>query len=240
MPSNANLPNSLTLVRIALIPLLVVVFFYLPREWAGPLAAIVFGAAGLTDWLDGYLARKLGRLSRVLKRNRKKERVRLEAWLDRKRLRKLREDLEGALRAVRQTGRGRTAAPMDLSPFFSRILTLYSDHAWSTDTKAAHHVRHEVRFLRYAYETLEWAYPPDEFQGARSQLQRVQQLAGSWHDRTMLEEMAGEAEREGAVGVPMDRLLVRVRAESRSFIQKFVKATATLIHLRSQIEGNHE
>ncbi len=63
MPSNANLPNSLTLVRIALIPLLVVVFFYLPREWAGPLAAIVFGAAGLTDWLDGYLARKLGQTS---------------------------------------------------------------------------------------------------------------------------------------------------------------------------------
>ena len=179
-------------------------------------------------------------LSGVLKRRRKKERARLETWLDRKRFRKIRDDMKCALRAVRQTGRGRTAAPMDLSPFFSRILMLYSDHAWSTNTKAAHHVRHEVRFLRYAYETLEWAYPPEEFKGARSQLRRVQQLAGAWHDRTVLEEFAGEAERKGRVSVPLDPLLVRVRAESRQYIRKFVKATAKLIHLRSQIEGNHE
>ena len=181
-----------------------------------------------------------GALSKVLKRSRKKERTRLEDWLDRKRIRKIRDEIQSALRAVRQTGRGRTAAPMDLSPFFSRILMLYSDHAWSTDTKAAHHVRQEVRLLRYAYETLEWAYPPEEFKGARSQLRRVQQMAGDWHDRTMLEELAEEAGREGKISVVLDPLIVRVRAESREFIRKFVKATAKLIHLRSQIEGNHE
>jgi CDP-diacylglycerol--glycerol-3-phosphate 3-phosphatidyltransferase/cardiolipin synthase len=54
-----NLPTILTLIRIALIPLFVVVFF-LPFWWARPAAAIIFSLAGITDWLDGYYARKLG------------------------------------------------------------------------------------------------------------------------------------------------------------------------------------
>ncbi len=57
-----TLPNILTLVRVAMIPLLAVVF-YLPVDWAGPVAAAIFAIAGLTDWLDGYLARRLGQES---------------------------------------------------------------------------------------------------------------------------------------------------------------------------------
>ena len=53
-----NLPNILTLIRVAAIPVLVAVF-YLPFGWSDMLAAGLFLAAGLTDWLDGYLARKL-------------------------------------------------------------------------------------------------------------------------------------------------------------------------------------
>lgn len=52
-----NLANQLTLCRILLIPLLVVVF-YLPYEWRFPVSAAIFGLAGITDWLDGYIARK--------------------------------------------------------------------------------------------------------------------------------------------------------------------------------------
>lgn len=52
-----NIPNILTLARIAFIPLLVVLF-YLPFAWSMPLAAALFGLASLTDWLDGYLARR--------------------------------------------------------------------------------------------------------------------------------------------------------------------------------------
>ncbi len=52
-----NLPNQLTLLRMGLIPLLVVIF-YLPYQWAHPLAAAIFTIAAITDWLDGYLARK--------------------------------------------------------------------------------------------------------------------------------------------------------------------------------------
>jgi CDP-diacylglycerol--glycerol-3-phosphate 3-phosphatidyltransferase len=59
-----NLPNSLTLARIVLVPLLVVVLLTsvpghlvlgLPKGMA---AAAIFGIAALTDWLDGYLARR--------------------------------------------------------------------------------------------------------------------------------------------------------------------------------------
>ena len=54
-----NLPNVLTLGRIAAVPL-VVVLFYWNHPWSNPLAAIVFIAAAITDTLDGYLARRLG------------------------------------------------------------------------------------------------------------------------------------------------------------------------------------
>ena len=52
-----NLANQLTLFRIILIPLLVIVF-YLPYEWRFPVCAAMFTLAGLTDWADGYIARK--------------------------------------------------------------------------------------------------------------------------------------------------------------------------------------
>jgi CDP-diacylglycerol--glycerol-3-phosphate 3-phosphatidyltransferase/cardiolipin synthase len=51
-----NTPNILTMLRIVLIPVFVVVF-YLDEPWSPYVSAAVFGAAALTDWLDGYLAR---------------------------------------------------------------------------------------------------------------------------------------------------------------------------------------
>jgi CDP-diacylglycerol---glycerol-3-phosphate 3-phosphatidyltransferase len=59
-----NLPNSLTVTRIFLVPLLVVVLLTkfegrvilgVPKEIVG---AVIFGLASITDWLDGYLARR--------------------------------------------------------------------------------------------------------------------------------------------------------------------------------------
>lgn len=57
-----NTPNLLTLCRILVIPILVLVY-YLPFHWANVLVAILFVLGGITDWLDGYLARKLNQLS---------------------------------------------------------------------------------------------------------------------------------------------------------------------------------
>jgi CDP-diacylglycerol--glycerol-3-phosphate 3-phosphatidyltransferase len=53
----AQLPNALTLLRLALIPLYVVLILAATggRSWP---AAIVFGAAGITDQVDGFLARR--------------------------------------------------------------------------------------------------------------------------------------------------------------------------------------
>jgi CDP-diacylglycerol--glycerol-3-phosphate 3-phosphatidyltransferase len=53
-----NLPTNLTLLRIALIPLLTVVF-YSPWTYSNIACMLIFLAAGITDWLDGYLARKM-------------------------------------------------------------------------------------------------------------------------------------------------------------------------------------
>lgn len=57
-----SLPNILTGIRILLIPIFVIVF-YLPFSWAHGCSAIIFAIASFTDWLDGYLARKLEQFS---------------------------------------------------------------------------------------------------------------------------------------------------------------------------------
>jgi len=59
-----TVPNILTWIRIAAIPL-IVVLFYAPYHWADPAAGLVFAAAGITDSLDGYLARRLNQTSRL-------------------------------------------------------------------------------------------------------------------------------------------------------------------------------
>ena len=61
--SRLTLPNMMTLARLASIPVFVAVF-YLPYQWAGLAAAGLFLVAGITDLLDGYLARRLGQISR--------------------------------------------------------------------------------------------------------------------------------------------------------------------------------
>ena len=53
-----NIPNILTSVRIVLIPCILVVY-YLPYSWSLYAAAAIFALAAITDWFDGYLARRL-------------------------------------------------------------------------------------------------------------------------------------------------------------------------------------
>jgi len=54
-----NLPNLLTLARVAAVPLIVIIMLSDSRE-AGLWAAAIFGAAAVTDFIDGWLARKWG------------------------------------------------------------------------------------------------------------------------------------------------------------------------------------
>ena len=58
-----NLPNSLTVLRIVLIPVFAAIFYMQPNHFANIYATAVFGLAAITDWLDGYYARKLNQTS---------------------------------------------------------------------------------------------------------------------------------------------------------------------------------
>lgn len=57
VPLLLTLPTILTLLRIILIPVLVLAF-YLPQNWSNELAVGIFIVAGLTDWADGWIARR--------------------------------------------------------------------------------------------------------------------------------------------------------------------------------------
>ena len=59
-----TLPNLLTLFRIALVPVFLALFFT-PVSWAREGCAAVFALAAATDWLDGYLARRMGLVSPI-------------------------------------------------------------------------------------------------------------------------------------------------------------------------------
>ena len=59
-----NIPNAITTFRIVLIPVFIAAF-YLPYTWASALATFIFWFAAITDWLDGYLARKLDQQSSI-------------------------------------------------------------------------------------------------------------------------------------------------------------------------------
>ncbi len=59
-----TIPNLLTGLRIALIPA-IVVLYYLPYHWSDMACGLLFALVGITDAFDGYLARKLGQVSRL-------------------------------------------------------------------------------------------------------------------------------------------------------------------------------
>ncbi|WP_278409054.1 CDP-diacylglycerol--glycerol-3-phosphate 3-phosphatidyltransferase [Pseudomonas rhodesiae] len=53
-----NIPNLITVLRVLLIPIFILLF-YLPYQWSYLASSSVFAFAAATDWLDGYLARRL-------------------------------------------------------------------------------------------------------------------------------------------------------------------------------------
>jgi CDP-diacylglycerol--glycerol-3-phosphate 3-phosphatidyltransferase/cardiolipin synthase len=57
-----NIPNALTSLRILLVPVFVLAFYF-PAEWSNTAATLIFSLAAVTDWFDGYLARRLNQTS---------------------------------------------------------------------------------------------------------------------------------------------------------------------------------
>lgn len=62
-PGAWTLPNLLTMLRVLAAPLTALVFAFLPRPMADLLALALFILAALTDYLDGWLARRLNQVS---------------------------------------------------------------------------------------------------------------------------------------------------------------------------------
>ena len=65
-----NLPNTLTLLRVLLVPVFIYLLssptpFNLPQGDRALIAVAVFSIASLTDWLDGYIARKTGQITKL-------------------------------------------------------------------------------------------------------------------------------------------------------------------------------
>ncbi|MEQ1770925.1 MAG: CDP-alcohol phosphatidyltransferase family protein, partial [Devosia sp.] len=58
-PELTSLPNQLTLARIAAIPV-IVVLLVIGWDWLRWIALFIYIAAAITDWLDGFLARRMG------------------------------------------------------------------------------------------------------------------------------------------------------------------------------------
>ncbi|MEW6410273.1 MAG: CDP-diacylglycerol--glycerol-3-phosphate 3-phosphatidyltransferase [Nitrospirota bacterium] len=59
-----NLPNALTLIRILIIPLFILLLLS-PTPEKEFLAAVIFSIASLTDWLDGFIARKSSKVTKL-------------------------------------------------------------------------------------------------------------------------------------------------------------------------------
>ena len=65
-----NLPNTLTLIRVLLIPLFILVLssyfpFGLPLGERALIAVVIYFIASMTDWLDGYIARRTGQITKL-------------------------------------------------------------------------------------------------------------------------------------------------------------------------------
>ncbi len=59
-----SLANKLTVSRIAVIPIIILLLF-VPHGWAAWTALLLFTLAGVTDWLDGYLARRDNQVTKI-------------------------------------------------------------------------------------------------------------------------------------------------------------------------------
>jgi CHAD domain-containing protein len=177
-------------------------------------------------------------LSRQLRKIRKKERDRVAAWLTQKKIDRLQERMKKVVREVRQKPVLDAPSPPDLAPHFARVMSLFAGRTWAPSSEEAHAIRREARRLRYAHETLEWAYEPEDFQRVVKVLGRIQELAGDWHDRCILEKFASKAIRRGKVPNALAGYLAQVQAESKSLSAKFIQTASELADLRQLIVGD--
>jgi CHAD domain-containing protein len=177
-------------------------------------------------------------LIRRLRKLRREERSRVEDWLSGRKISRIDDKMRKVVRDVRQKPVLDAPSPPDLAPHFARVMSLFAGRAWAPSSEEAHAIRREARRLRYAHETLEWAYEPEDFARVVKVLGRIQELAGEWHDRVILEKYAARAIRRGKAPASLSRFLARIQAESKDLSDKFVRAASELTDLRRVILGD--
>ncbi len=177
-------------------------------------------------------------LTGYLKKHRKKERVKMQAWLTAKKIDRIRSGMKEVVREVREKPVLDAPSPSDLAPHFARVMSLFAGRTWAPTAEEAHAIRREIRRLRYAHETLEWAYEPGDFQRVIKALARIQELAGDWQDRCIIEKLSAKAIRRGKVSIPLTGFLSRIQSESKALSERFVRAAAELTELRVLIVGD--
>lgn len=177
-------------------------------------------------------------LSQQLRKIRKRERLRVGEWLTHKKIDRIQNRMKKVVREVRQKPVLDAPSPPDLAPHFARVMSLFAGRTWAPSSEEAHAIRREARRLRYAHETLEWAYEPEDFNRVVKVLGRIQELAGEWHDRCILEKFAAKAIRRGKAPGALAGFLAQIQAESKALSDKFVRAAAELVDLRRLIVGD--
>jgi CHAD domain-containing protein len=177
-------------------------------------------------------------LTRRLRQIRREARARIGDWLSRRRIERIDDRMKRVVRDVRQKPVLDAPSPSDLAPHFARVMSLFAGRAWAPSPEEAHAIRREARRLRYAHETLEWAYKPEDFARVVKVLSRIQELAGEWHDRVVLEKHASRAMRKGEAPASLSRFLARIQTESKELSGKFVRAASELTDLRRVILGD--
>jgi CHAD domain-containing protein len=176
-------------------------------------------------------------LARRLRKLRKKERSRVAEWLTGRKIDRIDKAMKKVVRDVRRKPVLDVPSPPDLAPHFARLTSLFAGRAWTPSPEEAHAIRREIRRLRYAHETLEWAYEPRDFARVVTLLRRIQEVAGDWQDRCVIEKFASKAMRRGKLSVPMDGFLARIHDASKGLSEDFIRLTADLIDLRQVIVG---
>jgi CHAD domain-containing protein len=176
-------------------------------------------------------------LSRQLRKDRKEKRTEMTAWLTERKVDRIREGMKKVVREVREKPVLDAPHPSDLAPHFARVMSLFTGRPWAPTAEEAHAIRREVRRLRYAHETLEWAYEAEDFRRVVKALQKIQELAGNWQDRCVIEKLATKAIRRGKISLPLTGFLSRIQTESRSLSERFVRAAKELENLRELIVG---
>lgn len=177
-------------------------------------------------------------LTRRLRKLRKEERSRTAEWLSERKIERIDEKMKKVVRDVREKLVLDAPSPSDLAPHFARVMSLFAGRTWAPSSEEAHAIRREARRLRYAHETLEWAYEPEEFLRVVKVLGRIQELAGEWHDRVILEKFAARAIRRGKAQASLARFLARIQTESKALSGKFVRTASELTDLRHVIVGD--